>query len=76
MSSKTAQARKKPHSDKLDRALDEALGQTFPASDPFTVGQITANEPPSRPVNREAPGVVPVAVAESNSRRRRSQRAA
>jgi hypothetical protein len=44
---------------KLDRELDEALGQTFPASDPFSVGQVTANEPPSRPADRMAPFVSP-----------------
>jgi hypothetical protein len=38
---------------KLDVRLDEALIQTFPASDPFSVGQFTATEPPSRPVDRK-----------------------
>lgn len=40
---------------KLDAELDKALAQTFPASDPFSVGQFTGTEPPSRPVERKAP---------------------
>jgi hypothetical protein len=40
---------------KLDADLDKALAQTFPASDPFSVGQFTSTEPPSRPVDRKAP---------------------
>ncbi len=35
--------------------LDRALAQTFPASDPFSVGQVTSTEPPARPVDRKAP---------------------
>jgi len=46
------------HSRKLDEDLDEALGQTFPASDPFSVGQTTSTEPPSRPVDRKAPRLI------------------
>jgi hypothetical protein len=40
---------------KLDDRLDEALRQTFPASDPVSVGHVTATEPPSRPVDTKAP---------------------
>jgi hypothetical protein len=40
---------------KLEERLDEALEETFPASDPFSVGQFTGTEPPSRPVDTEAP---------------------
>lgn len=40
---------------KHEKDLDEALAQTFPASDPFTVGQYTGTEPPARPVDRRAP---------------------
>ena len=40
---------------KQEAGLDEALEQTFPASDPFSVGQFTATEPPSRPADRKAP---------------------
>jgi hypothetical protein len=39
---------------KLDARLDEALEETFPASDPFSVGRFTGTEPPSRPVDTEA----------------------
>ena len=53
----------------LDAVLDEALEQTFPASDPFSVGQFTANEPPLRPVNRQAPRIKP-----GTTRRRRGER--
>jgi hypothetical protein len=47
----------------LDAALDEALRQTFPASDPFHIGRPTATEPPSRPVDRKAPRIDPGMVA-------------
>lgn len=40
---------------KLDAELDEALVETFPASDPIAVGHPTATEPASRPIDREAP---------------------
>ena len=53
---------------KLDTELDKALAQTFPASDPFSVGQFTSTEPPARPIDREAPKPEPVAP----SRRKRT----
>jgi hypothetical protein len=59
---------------RLEKALDEALGQTFPASDPFSVGQVTATEPPARPVDRTAPRLV--GEARAPVRRRRRKRAA
>jgi hypothetical protein len=40
---------------KLEAALDKALAETFPASDPYSVGQLTSTEPPSRPADRQAP---------------------
>ncbi len=40
---------------KQEAGLDEALEQTFPASDPFSVGQFTATEAPARPADRKAP---------------------
>jgi hypothetical protein len=46
--------RREPVPRKLEKDLDEALAQTFPASDPFTVAQDTATEPPGRPVDRQA----------------------
>lgn len=51
---------------KLEAGLDEALEQTFPASDPFSVGRFTGNEPPARPVDRKAPP-----LAEGTARRGR-----
>ncbi len=44
---------------KQEAGLDQALEQTFPASDPFSVGQFTATEAPARPADRKAPLVVP-----------------
>jgi len=41
--------REKKH---LDELLDEGLKETFPASDPVSVGHFTSTEPPSRPVDR------------------------
>jgi len=40
---------------KQEAELDQALEQTFPASDPFSVGQFTGTEPPARPADRKAP---------------------
>ena len=53
---------------KLEAELDRALAQTFPASDPYSVGQFTYTEPPARPVDRQAPDIAPQAPA---SRRKR-----
>lgn len=36
----------------LDELLDEGLKETFPASDPVSVGHFTSTEAPSRPVDR------------------------
>ena len=36
----------------LDELLDEGLKETFPASDPVSVGHFTSTEEPSRPANR------------------------
>jgi hypothetical protein len=44
----------KPSEAELERQLDDALKQTFPASDPFTVGVPTAFIP-DRPIDRQAP---------------------
>jgi hypothetical protein len=40
---------------KLEAQLDKALAQTFPASDPFSVGQLTSTEPPSRSIDHKPP---------------------
>jgi hypothetical protein len=50
----------------LDELLDEGLRETFPASDPVTVGHFTSTEPPSRPVDSAALD----ATSEPSSRRR------
>jgi hypothetical protein len=56
MSAKAKRAKSKPDGDhKLDKQLDEALTETFPASDPVAVGHFTGTEPPARPVDRKAP---------------------
>ncbi len=44
----------KPAQAELERQLDEALVQTFPASDPVTIGEPTALVP-DRPADRQAP---------------------
>ena len=44
----------KPSKAELERQLDDALKQTFPASDPVSVGEPTAFIP-DRPVDRRAP---------------------
>jgi hypothetical protein len=38
----------------INTQLDDALEQTFPASDPFAVGQTTSTEP-RRPADRRPP---------------------
>jgi hypothetical protein len=40
--------REKQH---LDELLDEGLRETFPASDPVTVGHFTSTEPSGRPID-------------------------
>jgi hypothetical protein len=51
---------------KLEADLDKALAQTFPASDPFSVGCSTSTEPPSRPIDHKPPEP----VVERRSRRK------
>jgi len=41
----------------LDELLDEALRDTFPASDPVSVGHFTSTEPPGRPIDRTVVGL-------------------
>jgi len=45
---------RKPERAELERQLDDALEQTFPASDPVTIGAPTAHVP-DRPADRQAP---------------------
>jgi hypothetical protein len=40
---------------KQEAELDKALAQTFPASDPFSVGRFTSTEPPSRSPDHKPP---------------------
>ena len=37
----------------LDELLDDGLKETFPASDPVSVGHFTSTEAPSRPIDRD-----------------------
>ena len=55
----------------LDELLDEGLKQTFPASDPVSVGRFTSTEAPSRPVDRAAADVTEIRATRRRSRRRR-----
>ena len=50
----------------LDDLLDEGLKQTFPASDPVSVGQFTSTEAPRHPVDRAVADLTAV-----NKRKRR-----
>jgi hypothetical protein len=52
----------------LDDLLDEGLKETFPASDPVSVGHFTGTEAPSQPIDR---AVVDL-TGEPRTRRRRS----
>jgi hypothetical protein len=56
---------------KLDAQLDEALVDTFPASDPVAVGRFTSTEPPARPTDRKAP-VIDLEEVAAVRRKRRS----
>lgn len=46
----------------LDELLDESLRNTFPASDPVSIGRFTGTEPPSRPVDTGASDLTVVAT--------------
>jgi hypothetical protein len=58
----------------LDDLLDEGLKETFPASDPVSVGHFTATEPPGRPADREAVGLAEATAKgrKAPARRRRA----
>jgi len=53
---------------RLEAELDKALAQTFPASDPFSVGHVTGTEPPSRSIDHKPPEP----VIEPQRRRKRT----
>jgi hypothetical protein len=38
-----------------EEKIDEAIRETFPASDPTATGEATSTEPPKRPKDREPP---------------------
>lgn len=44
-----------PDEGKTSKKLDEAIENTFPASDPVNVGKPTGTEPPGKPVDRAPP---------------------
>ena len=54
--SKPTKTRKTLSKAELDDQLDEALEETFPASDPVTVGDVS-DETPERPESRQAPQI-------------------
>jgi len=60
----------------LDGLLDEGLKETFPASDPVSVGHFTGTEPPSQPVNRGVIDLTPVSKTKRRGKRTRRRRAA
>lgn len=53
---KPAVKKKKLSKTELESQLDNALRDTFPASDPITVGDVSA-ETPERPADRQAPSI-------------------
>ncbi len=56
-SGRRRRSRRRTVGGELDKGLDEALVQTFPASDPVAVGGATSTEDPLRPVDRKAPEI-------------------
>jgi hypothetical protein len=57
---------KKPSRKQLDAELDEALKETFPASDPIAVGDVSGEEA-DRPVHRK-PAKLDTALVEELAR--------
>jgi hypothetical protein len=51
----------------LDDLLDEGLKQTFPASDPVSVGQFTSTEAPGQPFDREVADLATVTKTNGRS---------
>jgi hypothetical protein len=60
------QGPKKPPPRQLDEELDEALKETFPASDPIAVDAVTGTEP-DRPLHRK-PAKIDKALVEQLAR--------
>jgi hypothetical protein len=71
MAAKAKRGKSKSDSErKLDTQLDDALTDTFPASDPVSVGSFTSTEPPARPIDRKAPVIDLEDVAAARRKRR------
>ena len=68
MAAKTKANRRKQTLDQEAR-LDEALDDTFPASDPIAVGRGTSTEPPLRSPDHKAPRIDPEEVAAVRKRK-------
>jgi hypothetical protein len=60
MLARIAEGKRGRHKRHLDDLLDEGLKQTFPASDPVSVGQFTSTEAPGQPFDREVADLVTV----------------
>lgn len=56
-------ATKRKRAGDLEAKLDDALDDTFPASDPIAVGGDTSTEPPLRSPDHKAPRIDPADVA-------------
>jgi hypothetical protein len=50
------------------RQLDEALENTFPASDPIAISEGTSTEPPRAPVDRKTPNILDVTFERENEK--------
>lgn len=48
-----------------EEKIDEAIRETFPASDPTATGKATSTEPPKRPKDREAPIISKEAIEQA-----------
>jgi hypothetical protein len=68
---RSEQAARRKRDAELDADLDQALAQTFPASDPFSVGHFTGTEPPTRSIDHKAPRLE---TAPQSRRKRKSAR--
>lgn len=48
-------SRQKPDKQEKEKKIDNAIKETFPASDPVATGEATGTEPAKRPVDRRPP---------------------
>ena len=58
----------------LDELLDEALKETFPASDPVSVGHFTSTEASSRPIDRDVVDLTTVEKKKARPTKTRARR--